>query len=560
LGLIYIALTVGFQLLSPWVLKHAIDSLAKAVTTERLLYYGGLILALAVTQGVFRFLMRNTLIVVSRKMEYDLRNDYFAELQRRSPTFFQTFKTGDLMARVTNDLNAVRNILGPGIMYFFNTLILAVTAIILMALIDVRLTLYALIPFPIMSALVYKAMGHIHKHFDAVQAQFATLTAKVQENLSGIRVVKAYVQERSETRTFETLNQDYLNKNLILARIRGALWAGMSFLSGLSLVILLWLGGQEVISGRITLGDFVAFAVYLAMLIWPMIALGWVINIFQQGVASMGRINEIMDYKTAIQDDDRTDHRIHSLQGEIEFRNVSFSYDGRPVLRDINLKIESGMTVAIVGPTGSGKTTLLNLLPRLYEVEQGQVLIDGIDVRRIPLAVLRANIGYVPQETFLFSDTIKENIAFGIEKPSMPEIEEAAVIAQLKPDIQGFPDQYETMVGERGITLSGGQKQRTAIARAVIRKPKILILDDALSSVDTYTEEEILKRLRVVMENRTSIIVSHRISTVRDADLIVVLDDGHIVEQGTHEALLELDGVYAELYRKQLLEEALEEL
>lgn len=560
LGLLFLLLTNAFATAAPYVLKLAIDSLSEEISTRQLTFFAALLVGIASIEGVFRYLTRRILIGMSRRVEYDLRNDFFAHLQKQSLSFFLKVRTGDLMARATNDLNAVRSLIGPGIMYSANTFMMAVIAFSLMVVISPKLTLLAMIPFPLIALVVNRLMARIHDLYESIQAQFSSVTAKAQENLSGIRVVKAYVQEESEIEAFKELNRGLIRRNLSLAKVRGLMWGSMTLLTGLSVLVLLWVGGRQVISGRITLGDFVAFYAYLTMLSWPMISLGWVTSLLQQGTASMGRLNEIFDTEPEIQDDERTDYSIREIEGEIEFCNLTFSHNGEPVLKNINLKIEKGQTVAIVGHTGAGKTTLLNMVPRLLQAEEGMVRIDGHEIRRIPLSVLRSHIGYVPQETFLFSDTLYENISFGVEAPSQQEVEEAAVLAQIRGDIEELPHRYDTMLGERGINLSGGQKQRTAIARALLRRPRILILDDALSSVDTYTEEEILRRLRSVMRERTSIIVSHRVSTVRHADLIVVLEDGEIVERGTHDELVALGGIYAELYQKQLLEEALEEL
>ncbi|MFQ5708069.1 MAG: ABC transporter ATP-binding protein [bacterium] len=558
-GCLFVVITNVFALLVPWVLKQAVDSLKEAVNSTVLLKYAALLVGVTIVEGAFRFLMRHTMIGVSRKIEYDLRNDYLSHLQKLSLSFYNKIKTGDLMARATNDLEAVRQVVGPAIMYSLNTL-MSMSAFLIMLYINVQLTLIAIIPFPFLVLAVNRMAKKLHRAYKGIQAQYSNITSRVQENLSGIRVVKAYVQEQPEIESFKKLNKEYISKNLALAKIRGFLMASMTFLVGLGMLIILWIGGRLVILDRLTVGELVAFFAYLGMLTWPMMALGWVINLIQQGSASMGRINRILETEPDIRDDVMTDSGIRQLAGTIEFQSVSFSYNGVSVLRNIDLKIEKGMTVAIVGPTGSGKSTLINLIPRLLEATEGRVLVDGVDIRHIPLHTLRSHIGYVPQDTFLFSDTIKENIAFGVESPSMQEIEEAAVIAQIRNDVLDLPDKFETMLGERGINLSGGQKQRTAIARAVIRKPRILILDDSLSAVDTYTEEEILKRLRAIMRERTSIIVSHRISTVKDADLIVVLEEGEIREQGTHEELLEKEGLYADIHQKQLLEEALENL
>ena len=558
LGCSFVVLANLFALLSPWLLKIAIDEMSKEISSEIILKYSALIVGAALAGGVFRFLMRNTIIGVSRHIEYDLRNDFFRHIQTLPQSFYNEYKTGDLMARATNDLEAVRQVVGPAIMYSFNTIV-SMAAFGIMLFINPKLTFLSMIPFPLMAIVVHQSARKLHDAYEKIQAQYAAITSKVQENLSGIRVVKAYVQEDSEIALFDKLNQTYIDKNMSMAKIRGVMTAAMTSLVGVGSLIVLWAGGHLVMDGRISLGDFVAFFAYLSMLTWPMIALGWVINLVQQGTASMGRLNRIFDSEPDIKDGAQTKTKISSVAGSIEFRNLSFAYGGAaPVIKDINLKIDKGMTLAIVGRTGSGKTTLINLVPRLLQATTGSVLIDGRDIREFSVEVLRRNIGYVPQDTFLFSDTISNNIDFGVNEATENEINEAAEIAQIKKDIFGFPNGFDTLLGERGINISGGQKQRTAIARAIIRKPKILILDDCLSAVDTHTEEAILKGLRGVMRSRTSIIVSHRVSTVKDADLIIVLEGGQIKESGTHDELISISGIYAELYQKQLLEEAVE--
>lgn len=563
-GIVFIILTNAFTLLAPQVLRYAIDMLNNNITKSRLLQVGGLILLVSLLGGICRYWMRQLIIVVSRLIEFDLRNDYFRHLQTLSRNFFHRVPTGDLMARATNDLGSVRSLLGPGIMYSTNTFTVGIGALVIMLWMNAPLTLTTMLLLPIMVITVNFAMGRIHKLYEKIQEQFSQLTTRAQENLAGIRVVKAYQRESFEIGAFANLNRGYWQRNLSLAKLEGVLWSLMGLLSGASTLILLWLGGRSVIRGEFTKGQFVAFFAYMGELTWPMIALGWVINLMQQGTASMGRLNRILQETPDIKDTGETDTAIATIRGDIEFQNVSVSYPGRDwVLRHINLKIPAGSTLAMVGHTGSGKSTLVNLIPRLLEPTEGKVLIDGIDSKHIPLGVLRQHIGYVPQETFLFSDTIRENIIFGLAREdgatekmiSADEIAAAAEIAQVRQEVEAFPEKFATMLGERGINLSGGQKQRTAMARAIIRQPSILILDDALSSVDTYTEEEILRGLRGVMCDRTSIIISHRISTVKNADLIIVLADGRIVERGTHDALLQNAGPYAQLYRQQQLEE-----
>jgi ATP-binding cassette subfamily B protein len=566
-GVLTVVLSNVFTVAIPLFIGRAVDSLKSALETGRigsgdLVEYALLVVGSALVAGVFTFLTRQTIIVISRHVEFDLRNDFLAHIQKLSLSYFQNTSTGDLMALATNDIGAVRNALGPGIMYPTDTLMTFTMVIGVMLYKDWQLTLLALLPLPFVSYAVYRLGKIVHAKFEERQEQYSALTTRAQENLSGIRVVKAYVQENFEISRFRELSWDYLKKNLVLARVQSVMWPLMFLLIGFSLIITLYSGGVRVIDGKMSIGSLSAFMVYLAMLIWPMIAFGWVINILQQGAASMARLGKILDTAPDIRDTEQTDHGVATLVGRIEFRDVSFVHKGaaRPALQRISLSIPAGQTVAVVGYTGSGKSTLVNLICRMYDVSEGAVLIDGTDIRTIPLEVLRRNIGYVPQETFLFSDTLAENIRYGAEEGSEEEIREAAEIARISRDVEEFQEGYETMLGERGITLSGGQKQRTSIARAVMRRPKILILDDALSAVDTYTEEEILTRLRGIMRGRTCILISHRISTVKDADMIVVLKDGIITERGTHDELVAKGGIYAELHRKQLLEEEIEHL
>ena len=574
-GTVCVFLTNGIWILFPLVIRRAVDDLHLGITRHKLVTYALLLLAVAATKGIFQFLTRWIVIGVSREIEFDLRNDLFRHLEGLSYSYYQRTRTGDIMARATNDLNAVRMLLGPAIMYSANTIVFTAGALIFMLSISPKLTLYAFLPLPIVSITIQYFGRLIHERFERIQAMFSDISARAQENFSGARVIRAYVQEEAEIAAFETSNQEYIARSLKLVRLMGMLWPTLETMLGLAIVLVLWLGGREVISGRITVGGFVAFNTYMVQLTWPIIALGWVINIFQRGTASMGRINEILVEKPEIEDSEAIKAALQNrtgespvatqrlpaqILGEIEFRHLNFAYNGTPVLHDINLRIPAGSSLAIVGPTGSGKTTLVSLIPRIYDAEPGTVIIDGTPIREYPIAVLRGNLGFVPQETFLFSDTVRENIAFGKESATDEEVRAAAQAANIAEDIETFPEQYRTLVGERGITLSGGQKQRTAIARAIIRNPRILILDDALSSVDTHTEDKILNHLREIMQGRTTIFISHRVSTVRNADRIAVLHAGRIVELGTHDELVAKDGYYTDLYNKQLLEEELAEV
>jgi ATP-binding cassette, subfamily B, multidrug efflux pump len=541
------------------VIQQAIDYLAKDIEIKTLLMYAGFIVLIALGQGLFRFLMRQTVIVGSRLIENDFRNELFGHLQKMSAKFFQNMPTGDIMARMTNDLNAVRAVLGPGIMYSINTIITFIFVITMMIRINPMLTLFALIPIPIMAIMVNRFGLQIHKRYKAIQAHFSKISTKAQENLSGIRIVKAYVQEDNEIDEFNLLNKEYIKKNMAYAKVYAAFHPMMVLIIGIGVVLVLWIGGELIMNKTITLGEFVAFSLYLGMLVWPSIALGWVVGIFQQGKASMQRINEIIYSEPDISDNDETIN-IEHIKGDIHVKNLNFSYspDDQIVLKNINFKIDAGKILAIVGRTGSGKSTIISLLTRTFDPKDKTVFIDGIDVKQIPLDVLRKNIGFVPQETLLFSDTIKENIGFGIDNADKDDIEKAAQSTQIHESISEFPDMYDTMLGERGINLSGGQKQRISIARAILKSPKILILDDCLSAVDTITEEKILQQLKEIMKNKTCIWVSHRISAIKNADKIIVLEDGQIAEEGTHDELLKLEGIYANLHEKQQLEEALD--
>jgi ATP-binding cassette subfamily B protein len=557
LGLSCLVIKDVAQAGQPLMIGRAVDALTKPLGATGAMRYAAYLVGLSVVQGVFQYWMRVIIIGISRDIEYDLRNDLFGHLVGLSPDYYQRTRTGDIMARATNDLNAVRMMLGPGIMYWTETSLAFVLAIAIMVTYDWRLTLLSILPAPAVTLAVIFFGRIIHDRFERIQAMFSDISSRVQENLAGVRMVRAFAQEKAELRRFAELNRQYIAQNLKLVRIQGVFQPLLEALIGVTFLVVLWAGGRQVLLGRITLGSFIMFNTFMGRLVWPMIAVGWVVNLTQRGSASLGRINQIFHEKPSIAAPP-SPLRLVEAKGSIEFRGVSMDYGARRSLDAIDLRIPAGATIAIVGHTGAGKSTLVSLVPRLMDPTAGSVRLDGIDLRQLNPAELRRHIGFVPQETFLFSATIAENIAFGVEEATGEQIRRAAELAGLASDIESFPEGYATMVGERGITLSGGQKQRTAIARAILRDPRILILDDALSSVDTLTEERILTHLAGVMRGRTVILISHRVSTVRQADRIIVLERGAIVEQGTHAELLEYGGYYASLSQKQMLEEELE--
>lgn len=563
-GLLIVLASSAITSVIPWVLRRAIDAIGAGAPMSYIWKLSGVIVLAAIVGGAFRYGMRELMNGVSRWMEYDLRNDLFTHLETLDAEYFAQTRTGDIMARLTNDLSAVRMAVGPAVMYLANTITGGLFALYFMLRIDVKLTLLALLPTLFLPVLTIKMGKAIHDRFEAVQEHFSTLTTRAQENLTGARIVRAYRQEAAEVARFGAINDQYLALNMSLVRLWGTLNPLFAFFGGLGAVIVLGVGGALTIKGTISVGSFVAFGMYLTMLTWPMIALGWVVNLFQRGDASMGRLAEILEVRATINGEEPRQHLPPTKTGRtIEFRNVGFHYPsdapGEPrwVLRNVSFNVPAGATFGVVGATGSGKSALIDLIPRMYDPQEGEILIDGVPTKNVVPAELRKDIGFVPQESLLFSDTIGSNLSYGTSGITQTG-EWAAGIAQLHQTIDQFPGRYETVLGERGINLSGGQKQRASLARALAKKPSIVLLDDALSAVDTHTEAEILRALREALAGRTALIASHRISAIRDASWIIVLEKGTVVEQGRHPELMALRGRYWSLLRRQLLLDAVE--
>lgn len=563
LGFIFIVLSISFSSLFPLIVGNGIDAIKSGVTSSQIIFYSGMAIVAALIGGFFLYMVRQHIIVVSREIENDLRFDFFNHIVNMPRDFFNKNSTGNIMALATNDINSIREFVGPGIMYTVQTFFRTLLTVSVMLYINPFLAMVALSPLPLISFIVYKVGRMTHARSLKVKESFADLTSKAQENLSGIRVVKSYIREKNEIAEFYDISRDYFRKNLSLAKVQSFSFPMMYLLTGVSLVLVIYFGGIEIINNRLTLGNLSTFLIYLGLLTWPMIAFGWIINLTQRAAPSMQRLMMVMNMKPDIADNSETNNKItlDNIEGEIEFKNVSFKYPSgyTDVLKNINLKINRGTTLGIIGHTGSGKTTLINLLSRIYDISEGEILIDGKSIKQIPLRTLREAVGVVPQESFLFSTSIEKNIAYSHDSLDYDKVIEAAKSASLYKDVEQFPEKFQTVVGERGITLSGGQKQRTSIARAIYKNPKVLILDDSLSAVDTHTEEEILNELKKVMKNRTSIIISHRISSIKNANNIIVLDGSAIKEQGTHNELIALGGIYYDLYQKQLLEEEIQE-
>jgi ATP-binding cassette subfamily B protein len=556
-GAVFVIITNIFRVINPKIVQWAIDLLQDSFQMSHLRNAAILIVFISITQGLFLFLMRRTIIVASREIENDLRNDLFWKLESLGATFYNQIPTGDIMSRATNDMNAVRSVLGPGIAYSINTIIAFLFIIPMMIYISPLLTAMALIPFPLMAILVNRFGKAINRRYEKIQAQLANISTFVQENLSGISVIKSFVREKQQISHFLELNKDYVNKNLSYARVYAAFHPSLMLIIGMAVMLVLFGGGRLVMDQKISIGELTAFMLYLGMLVWPSIALGWVIGLYQQGAASMKRIRLILDAEPDIKSGSFV-LQPDEVWGEIEFKDLNFGYDEELILKNINLRVAPQQTIGILGQTGSGKTTIVRLIPHLYPLDQGMLFIDGKDLNDYELKSLRSQIGYVTQNTFLFSDSIHNNIAFARPEASREEIIQAAETAAIHQEILKFPEGYNSLLGERGINLSGGQKQRVSLARTLLANPKILILDDAFSALDTHTEETILKNLKMIFPDKTVIMISHRISTLQNADNIVVLEDGEIVETGSHHQLLKKDGLYFQIHQKQLLEMEIE--